>query len=62
MPLKPKYTIAFLLRDPSNTPLAMGRQPNWDIDVLLVDKSNNATQIYHSTERRYKLSHITQDM
>ena len=33
----------------------MGRQAKGDIDVLLVDKSNSATQIHHSTERRYEL-------
>jgi site-specific recombinase XerD len=31
----------------------MGRQSKGDIDVLIVDKSNSVTQIYHSTERRY---------
>jgi hypothetical protein len=32
----------------------MGRQSKGDINVLLVEKSNSATQIHHSMERRYK--------
>ena len=45
--------VAFHWRYPPITPLAVGRQSKGDIDVLIVDKSNSVTQIYHSTERRY---------